>query len=523
MKMSLCCCAAGRCVLFAAMSACLPAVVIGALQEPDWTSLNAESRARSLVQVRAGRPGGNPFWNGYAKAFIHPPSFDFREVAEEREYGFTLRPEGGGTSVVWSAAAPWTPVPTNAWDALPPGYYVLESRAMTMPDFWESRRFYRAAVFKGPYPAAVRTYRESARMVYASVFKNPCVKGWLSSKDPPEGYDLYCYPTKIISSLVRALCRHAFVAPADKDESMDIARRMADWLIAHSQSAGSPLAGFPPTYWGERREVSIRNAGQNMLTYPAQAALAYFDLAKATGDKRYEVAALDIAHGYVRLQEADGTWPLKVRESDGMPVRANRLVPGRYVLGMFDRAFAVTGNRNFADAGERAFGYVLDNPCVTWNWDGQFEDMEPMPPYRNLQKGNAADTSIRLFEVGRVDLAREIVDWCEDQFVVWSDPVHNMDWKHWKTPTALEQYDYYTPIDASMADMIGAFTAAYRKTGERLYLEKAKALADNITRHQRPDGTIPTYFDSRKGSDWLNCMIYVADRLEFLADAIDAK
>ena len=93
-----------------------------------------------------------------------------------------------------------------------------------------------------------------------------------------------------------------------------------------------------------------------------------------------------------------------------------------------------------------------------------------------------------------------------------------MDWKNWKTPTALEQYDYYTPIDASMGDMIGAFAAAYKATGDSLYLEKAKALADNITRHQRADGTIPTYFDSRKGSDWVNCMVYVADRLEMLAD-----
>ena len=48
----------------------------------------------------------------------------------------------------------------------------------------------------------------------------------------------------------------------------------------------------------------------------------------------------------------------------------------------------------------------------------------------------------------------------------------------------------------------------------------AKALADNITRNQRADGTIPTYFDSRKGSDWVNCMIYVADRLEALADVL---
>jgi len=113
--------------------------------------------------------------------------------------------------------------------------------------------------------------------------------------------------------------------------------------------------------------------------------------------------------------------------------------------------------------------------------------------------------------------ARELVDWCEDQFTVWSDPIHHMDWQHWKLPTAFEQYEYYTPIDASMGDMIGGFAAAYAATKDPLYLAKARALADNVTRHQRADGTIPTYFDSRKGSDWANCMIFVADRLETLA------
>ncbi|MBR1588361.1 MAG: hypothetical protein IJ658_08570 [Kiritimatiellae bacterium] len=35
---------------------------------------------------------------------------------------------------------------------------------------------------------------------------------------------------------------------------------------------------------------------------------------------------------------------------------------------------------------------------------------------------------------------RELVDWCVDQFVVWSDPIHNMDWPHWKTPAAAQAY-----------------------------------------------------------------------------------
>jgi maltose/maltodextrin transport system substrate-binding protein len=151
---------------------------------------------------------------------------------------------------------------------------------------------------------------------------------------------------------------------------------------------------------------------------------------------------------------------------------------------------------------------------VTWNWDGQFEDMDPMPPYRNLQKGAAIDAAEWLIKDGRTELALEIVTWCEDQFTVWRDPYPHMDWKNWKTPTALEQYDYYTPIDASMADMVRGFSIAFKATGDPLYRAKALALAHCIVRHQRDDGTIPTYFDSRRGSDWANCMIYVATVLE---------
>jgi len=512
----LCAAAAGLCAVLSA----------AASGTADWASVNGAARKQALTPIRPGEPGKRPFWNGSAKAFIHPPAFDFREVAGAGEYRFTLTGEDGAADS-WTGAKPWAPVEASVWGAKKPGYYSLKAEGVGADGkacgVAGERKFYRAAVFKGPYPERLADYRGAAKRVYASVFNLPHVQKWMTSDDPPEGYDLYCYPAKIHASMIRALVRHAKAEPGDAERAKAIARKMADWLIAHSQPADAPLAHFPPTYWGARRDVAVKNAGLNMLGYPSHAANAYFDLAETTGEGKYRDAALAIARTYVKMQGADGTWPLKVLEKDGKPVRANRLVPSRYVFGMFDRAFAATGDRSFAKAGERAFDYVLKGPAVTWNWDGQFEDMDPMPPYQNLQKGVAVDTALRLFAKGESALACELVDWCEDQFTVWSDPVHNMDWRHWKTPTALEQYDYYTPIDASMGDMIGAFAAAYRATKDTLYLEKAKALADNITRHQRADGTIPTYFDGRKGSDWVNCMVYTADRLEYLADVIAAS
>ena len=526
---------------------------VAAQGETDWARLNVAAREHAKTPIRAGVPGIRPFWNAHAKAFIHPPAFEFQEVKGAKAYHFVLTAEqkertDGSPIQAWVLPKPWLPIPADIWDSLKPGYYTLRVTGAG-PDVASvagERSFYRAAVFQGPYPKGACDYRTAARRVYAAVYNLPQVQGWKTSDDPPKGYDLYCYPSKIMGSMIRALVRHArggsqFTAtgagaincappgstadarervPPDAADALAIARKMADWLIAHSQPADAPLARFPPTYWGDRRDVAVKNAGQNMLLYPAHAALAYIDLDTVARKGTYIDAAMAIARTYVKLQGTDGTWPLKVREKDGSPVRANRLVPGRYILGLFDD---LSFDPSVAVARDRAFAYVLNGPVKTWNWDGQFEDMDPMPPYKNLQKGCAVDTALRLFAQGRIAEGCELVDWCEDQFVVWSDPIHNMDWKHWKTPTALEQYDYYTPIDASMGDMIGAFAAAYKATGNGIYLEKAKALADNITRNQRADGTIPTYFDSRKGSDWVNCMIYVADRLESLADVMEGK
>ena len=133
----------------------------------------------------------------------------------------------------------------------------------------------------------------------------------------------------------------------------------------------------------------------------------------------------------------------------------------------------------------------------------------------------AADAAVRLFSLGHTAEALETVRWCEDQFAVWSDPIHHMDWRNWRLPAGREQYRYYTPIDASTADMVCAFSAAWSATGDPLWRAKAKAMADSIVRNQRPDGTIPTYFDKRgeKMEDWANCMIFAAYSLEFAAGA----
>lgn len=494
-------------VLFAVLAAALAAYGV------DFDAINARAREQARAPIRSGVPGVRPFWNANARMFLHPPAFDFKEVPGRTEYLFRLTRADGSEGAEWKADKPWRPVPAVIWDSMSPGECTIEVEGSGRRTFW------RSAPFKGPYAYANHDYAWAVSRAMNFVFAEKHIKDWLISDVPPEGYDLYCYPAKIVSAAIRALVRVDVRDDVENAKVVKIARKMADWLMSVSQPEGAPLAFFPPTYWGDRRVEAVRFAGLNMLGYPAAAGIAFLELAEKTGETRYRRQAVMIADTYLRLQEADGTWPLMVAEKDGRAVRNNRLIPSGTLLDFLDKVAAVTGEKRYSEASGRAFGFVLAGPCRDWNWDAQFEDQDPRPPYENLQKGTAVMTALRLFRLGKMKEGCELVDWCEDQFTVWSDPIHFGRWREWRLPVALEQYNYFRPIDASLSDMIEGFAAAYKATGDRLYYEKAKALADNLVNGQRRNGKIPTYFDDpENGSYWLNCHVRSAQVLEAFAE-----
>ena len=119
----------------------------------------------------------------------------------------------------------------------------------------------------------------------------------------------------------------------------------------------------------------------------------------------------------------------------------------------------------------------------------------------------------------------------ENQFVIWSDPTkyttQNDDSSLWHYPCGLEQYKFYVPIDSSTASIMNYFRLLHSVTKKPLYLEKAKALADSITRVQNPeDGQISTHwftpgYKIKDDNLWINCMFGTADMLFTMADYLD--
>jgi maltose/maltodextrin transport system substrate-binding protein len=180
---------------------------------------------------------------------------------------------------------------------------------------------------------------------------------------------------------------------------------------------------------------------------------------------------------------------------------------------------------------------MMQNPVRTWNWQGQFEDVQPQPPYENLTKHEAGDFAIHLLETAAQDemkrrLALDLIRYAEDQFVIWSQPPADTPNKQnddgtaaartrrWMLPCVLEQYRCWAPVCASSAKLIRMYLAAYHATQDTLHLEKARALASTLTLTQsnpRAPGRYQTWLMQSPGPMWFNCELMAVRAIRELA------
>ena len=260
-----------------------------------------------------------------------------------------------------------------------------------------------------------------------------------------------------------------------------------------------------------------------MTSYGAVVAQYLMEVYSATKDKKYWAAVEQIAETYLEKQLPEGTWPLLVNGETGEQLAPNLLVP-TIVIGFMQEMGARSGDRRYDDAATRALAWIDANPVKTWNWQGQFEDVRPMPLYQNLTQHEACDFAIYLlkyFPDDKVkrDLALDLIRFSEDQFIVWGTPpslnpaAQNSDGvnarnSRWLVPCVLEQYRCYAPVSASSAKMISSFIAAYDVTGDVCFLRKANALAEpmvNLQQTPKANGRYETWIQRNPGLRWLNC------------------
>lgn len=504
----------------------------------DKRKLIREAVKDSLTPIRPGGVAGQPFWNTYATHFIYAPSFEFKVIRSAKKYVFTVTDRFGSVSSfeALTSRAALSPV----WSKIPVGPVCVTVEAFNAKGkslgSAGKRTFYRCAVFNDSYPAKVRPYAESARMAYQYLFNLKSVQYMKSGKPDPD-YILYCYPSKMFASIIRGMVNFAEMSPDKRAEALEIAVKSADYLIKTAVSKEKDLAYFPQTYEGAQL-TAAKNNETIMMLYPAEVGNAMLILAKGTGKKKYLDYAKKIGDTYLHLQQPDGNWFLIHAIKTGKPTVTNFASPTA-IFGFLTALSEATGCDKYVNATKGSAAY-FDAMVSSFNWEGQFEDVTAQSkPYLNLSKHIATDIMFYLIHQDPQDkkiraCAREVARFSEDQFIVWEQPGwvwtsntwcdrleqnDSWGWYAWHTPSVLEQYRCYTPVDASSAKMIRYFLKMYDLEKNPMDLAKARALGDSLTRIQRDDGRIPTWcnLQTPESGDWINCMFSSANALKLLS------
>lgn len=484
--------------------------------------LNAEAAKEYLTPIRPASEGRNPCWNKFCKKFTYAPAFDIQAVDGAKNYQFIIT-ENDGTGE-WSfisddPRANLSPI----WASIPPSKVKLTVLALdgdgNQKDTVYKRSFLRDFPFEGPYNSNVRPYKEAAMMAALYIHNTPGVQKFKETLTPDlDLYSHFTYANKVIGGLISIESKIAEYVPELKDDALQIARNAAQFLIDQSRPECDRLEFFPPTYYGNRvASKNDWNIGRTMTMDACYAGNAFLDLFKATGDSLYYDRALKIADTFMKIQNEDGSFPIKVYFETGEPVNEAKamLHPILNYTRRLERDYGIT---KYADMSGRAAKWMKEVALETFDLTGQFEDVtvEGLEPYQNLTNCTASPYASYILRghpsATEIEDARDLIRLSEDQFVHWNALPNKDGIRPIATPCVYEQHRYQVPVDNSSCNVANAYLDLYEATGDKLAFAKAKALIDNLTVVQDiTNGKMPTTFDLRgpernkRRSYWINC------------------
>lgn len=498
------------------------------------------------TMTRRGGIDGKPFWNTYATQFMYVPTFFFSSIWGIEEYIYTATDSKGDTYTFTAdnSSAPLTPI----WKDLAYGMVELKVEAVCKATgrnyLAGARTFCKMEPFPGrsALPPKARSYKECAIKAFRYVFNDEVTRHWLTHGVPEPDYYNNVYASKTFSSVIRAMIAYAELEPENAKDALKIATNAADYLLSITYGEDSQLPHIPPTYsfkgLNKEKVDALAPAAdgrkhQVMMIYPTFVGRAYLQLEKVTGDKKYFDAALKIAEYYKNNVLENGSWYLLVSEQTGEHENTNFCLDFT-MLPFFTDMYERTGDECWRTIERNYFECIKNESLENYNWEAQFEDVKLTSSYYNLCHKNA-DAMIGYIvdylsdDKEMMGEAIELMRYVEDQFVVWTDFAPWCYWHYkeqqWYSPAGLEQYLWYVPIDGSADGIIKAFLKLYSATKNELYLEKAFALGDSITRMQNDEtGVIPTHWMTTDCTTnlylfWMNCHVGSAFTMLELAKA----
>lgn len=484
--------------------------------------LNVEAAKEYLTPIRPASEGRNPCWNEFCKKFIYAPAFDVKAVEGADNYKFIIKEKDGSGEWSFTSTDPCADL-SPIWASVPPSKVDLTVLAIdgkeNVLDTAYKRSFLRDFPFEGPYNSNVRPYREAAIMAALYIHKTPGAQKFKETFVPDlDLYSHFTYANKVIGGLISVEAKIAEYVPSLKEEALLIARNAARFLIDQSRPEGDRLEYFPPTYYGDRvASKNDWNVGRTMTMDACYSGNAFLDLFRVTGDSLYYDRALKIADTFMKIQNEDGSFPIKVYFETGEPVNEVKamLHPILNYTRRLENEYGVT---RYADMSARAAKWMKEVALETFDLTGQFEDVtvEGLKPYQNLTNCTASPYASYILRghpsAEEIEDARDLIRLSEDQFVHWNALPNKDGVRPIATPCVYEQHRYQVPVDNSSCNVANAYLDLYEATGDELAFAKAKALVDNLTVVQDiTNGKIPTTFDLRspernkRRTYWINC------------------
>lgn len=467
-------------------------------------------------------------WNARVQQrFMHAPTFDFSPMAKAEQYRATLKAEHTLTQVLYCKTPRFEL--EAIWERLPRGRDIQvtvealdkQDKVLGTVDFV----FKKKVPFTGLTLPRQSDYRRAG--LRCADFMADTMAGrraeLRSFAVKPGG--VHGWPGLFYSAQIRLMATAARHGPSDKrDEYLRHAHVFTDWLIEHSTPTDWAWPNVPPT-----QEIH----GKHELIQPSRVGLlgeAYLDLVAVQPSDKVLSAAMRMADTLKKRQLPEGRWPFRINARTGETV-IDYTSDQIEIVVFLERLMKEHGRADLKETIDRAVRWTLDNPATNYRWEGQYDDMAGFEPYQGLEWYDTGFFILYLLrnaedDESYVPLARELMRYIDDQFIVWAFSPRYI------TPAALEQYNCYQFVDYSIAHYIKICMGFHRTTGESIWLDKARVMANTLTNLQHPDGWFACQHPTHKGdpdhpgtlgeiqfvADWgpnylPNCSAYSAEML----------
>ena len=459
-------------------------------------------------------------WNAYSERFVFAPSWAWRHVREAAAYRVMLADENGivctasVTRPEWSAAGIWERLLTAPLDMVIRGIDG-DGRDVCTP---LHRRFRKSPGFDGHRQTPLDWRTAVARNLehllapardqiaeYEAGLPRSC---WSSFEDSITGQRTHlAYPALHHPSFILCYLRFADQYPSDPlaGEATRQAAAYGEWLLSHRQPAEWRYGLLPHSTVKDGRFGGGVEGRNITLFRAARVGEAMLALYRAFSDERYLSYACHLADTFAAMQRGDGSWPYRVDPSDGTVVEeytSNAITPARFL----EMLLAIESREAWTQSRDRAVEWMMSNPVRTNHWQGMYEDVPELPPYSNLQNWDVNELVRYLVHHRAEDdtylqVAVALNRFVEDQFVLWQT---EDGFVHCPTPTVLEQYRCYHPMEVHTGNWLLSLAALHQATGSAETITKAIAAANSIVRGQMVGGAFSTWGNDRRFERPLN-------------------